>query len=64
MSACYQNAVEAAREWPGRVFVVDSRSLSTGIGLLVCEAGERVNSGMEAAQIASDLQSLNQFKQA
>ena len=37
MSACFQNACDAAEEFPGRVFVVDSRSLSTGIGHLVID---------------------------
>ena len=37
MSSCYQNACAAAEKC-GRVYVVDSRNLSTGIGLLVLEA--------------------------
>ena len=37
MSACFQNACDAAQEFPGRVFVVDSRNLSTGIGHLVID---------------------------
>ena len=36
MSACYQNACLAAREVPG-VYPVDSRNLSTGMGLVVIE---------------------------
>ena len=34
MSACYQNACLAAREVPG-VYPVDSRNLSTGMGLVL-----------------------------
>ena len=63
LSVTHQNAVMAAQEVPG-VYVIDSCSLSTGIGLLVCEAGERVKNGMDAAGIASDLQSLNQKNSA
>lgn len=37
-SSCYQNACVAAAEFPGRVFVVDSRNLSSGHGHIVCEA--------------------------
>ena len=49
MSACFQNACDAAEEFPGRVFVVDSRNLSTGIGLLVLEAAELLcQAGIEA----------------
>ena len=40
MSACYQNACLAAREVPG-VYPVDSRNLSTGMGLVVIEAAKR-----------------------
>ena len=51
MSACYQNAVEAARDWPGRVFVVDSRSLSTGIGHLAMDAALMAREGKSGAEI-------------
>ena len=50
MSACFQNACDAAEEFPGRVFVVDSRNLSTGIGLLVLEAAELAQKGQLTAQ--------------
>ena len=51
MSACFQNATEAARQWPGRVFVVDSRNLSTGIGQLVLAAAELAREEKTGAQI-------------
>ena len=51
MSACYQNAVEAAGEHPGRVFVVDSRNLSTGIGLLALDAAELARLGKSGEEI-------------
>lgn len=56
MSSCFQNARIAAEEFPGRVFVIDSRNLSTGIGLLVLDAAEMAAEGMEAAEIASTLE--------
>jgi len=54
-SSCYQNAGLAAQEFDN-VFVVDSRNLSTGHGLLVLKAAELAESGMDAAQIAKTLQ--------
>ena len=47
----------AARELPG-VYVVDSRMLSTGIGLLAIEAAECRDRGMDAAHIAAHLNAL------
>jgi DegV family protein with EDD domain len=54
LSSSHQNAVLAAEEL-GNVFVVDSRSLSTGSGLLVLLAGELAAKGMSAADIAAAL---------
>jgi len=51
MSACYQNACLAAEEFSDRVFVVDSRSLSTGIGHLVLNAAELAAEGKGGADI-------------
>jgi DegV family protein with EDD domain len=50
LSASWQNANAAAKEIPG-VFVVDSRTLSAGTGLLVICAAELAESGMPAAEI-------------
>jgi len=55
MSSCYQNAVQAALEFPGRVYPMDARNLSTAIGLLVLRAREYADEGMEAYQIADRL---------
>lgn len=49
-SACYQNAVLAAKDI-GHIFVVDSRNLSTGIAQLVIMAAELAKSGMAAEDI-------------
>lgn len=56
MSGCYQNACIAARDFPGKVFPVDARNLSTGIGHLVINASELAAEGkLDAAQIAEVL---------
>ena len=49
-SCCYQNAGLAAEEFDN-VYVIDSRNLSTGHGLLVLKAAELAESGMDAAEI-------------
>ncbi len=54
MSACYQNACIAAEE-VGGVYVVDSRSLSTGIGHLVLDACALAAEGMAAEDIKKEL---------
>ena len=51
MSASYNNAELAARDFDN-VFVVDSRQLSTGIGLLVLDACDMAAAGMSASKIA------------
>lgn len=44
-SSCYANAVLASEDLP--VYCVDSRNLSSGIGMLVCEAVDMVEAGCE-----------------
>lgn len=56
MSSSYQNACIAASE-VGNVYVVDSRNLSTGSGLLVLDAVEMANEGIPAEQIAEKMRS-------
>lgn len=56
-SSCYQNARLAAAELEN-VHVVDSRSLSTGHGLLVLKAAELARSGMDAAEVAHALRGM------
>ena len=53
-STCYSDACEASSKM-GRVFVVDSRNLSTGSGLLVLEGAEMAAEGKEGAEIAETL---------
>lgn len=57
LSSSYQNATLAAEEL-GHVYVIDSCSLSTGFGLLVCEAGERIQKGMDVEQIVAEVTAL------
>lgn len=54
MSACYQNANIAANG-NEHIFTIDSRNLSTGIGLLVLDAAEMAQKGMSAASIKAAL---------
>ncbi len=54
MSACYQNACIAASELKN-VYVIDSRSLSTGIGHLVLDAAELAISGVDGKIIAEEV---------
>ncbi len=55
-STCYNDAVEASREMDN-VFVVDSRNLSTGSGLLVLEGTDLIAEGREGEEIAETLRS-------
>ena len=55
-STCYNDAVEAARHFD-HVYVVDSRNLSTGSGLLVLEGAAMAAKGMEGKEIAETLES-------
>ena len=57
LSSSCNNACIAAAELGG-VYVVDSRMLSTGVGLLVLEGADCRDKGMAAADIAQHLTSL------
>ena len=57
MSSCYQNACIAAED-VGGIYVIDSRNLSTGIGLMVLRACELAQSGMAAEDIVSYLRDM------
>lgn len=59
MSACFQNAKLAAAEFPGaKIECVDARNLSTGIGLVVLEAAEMAQEGLDAQEIAQRLEDI------
>lgn len=51
MSSCYQNACVAAEDYPDRVFVVDSRSVSAATGLQVIRAAQDRDRGLSAEEI-------------
>ncbi len=57
MSSTYNNARLAAANYPD-VYVVDTRNLSTGGGLLVLAAAQMAQSGMSAGEIARECASL------
>jgi DegV family protein with EDD domain len=57
ISSSHENAVAAARNLPG-VHVIDTGNLSTGSGLLVLACAERIEQGMSAAQIVSEVKAL------
>ena len=56
-SACHQNAVIAAEDF-GNVYVVDTRNLTMGQGLLVVEAAEAARRGVAAQDIVEMVNSL------
>ena len=60
LSCTCQNAVLAAQELAeqGRVYVVDSRQLSTSGGLLALQGAKLRDSGMDAADVAEELRGL------
>ncbi|MCL2883114.1 MAG: DegV family protein [Coriobacteriia bacterium] len=55
LSSCYANALEAAAGFQN-VHVIDTRSLSTGGGLLVLAAADMAAEGLDAAEIARRLE--------
>ena len=50
MSSAYANAVEASKKF-NNVYVIDSRSLSTGIALLAIKAAKMVEQGLSVEEI-------------
>lgn len=61
ISSAHQNCVLAAKELAesgaaGRVYPIDSFSLSTGIALQVIDAGEMIAAGLPAGEIAEKLE--------
>lgn len=54
-SSCYQNACIAAEDFEG-VYVVDSRNLSTGEGLVAVAAAKLAQQGLSAEEIVTKLQ--------
>lgn len=62
ISATYQNALLAAGMFPeNRVFVIDSKNLCTGIGILVMKAVDFINEGLAAKEIARKINELTPY---
>ncbi len=57
-SSSYENAKEAGHKFGDKVFVIDSRALSGGQGLLVLKAKDFVDQGMCAEEIVSKINAL------
>ena len=64
LSSSFRNSCLAAEELDGKVYPVDSCSLSTGAGLLAIEAAERIAKGMPAKQVAQEVQALSKNNHA
>lgn len=64
LSSSFRNSCLAAEELQGKVYPIDSCSLSTGAGLLAIEAAERIAQGMPAKQVAEEVTALNQNNHA
>lgn len=59
-SAC-SYAQEAAKAFPGKVFVVDSKALSTGQGLLIMKAADLRDAGVSAEEIVEKVNALRPY---
>lgn len=56
-SSTYNNTCLAAGEYEN-IYVIDTRNLSTGSGLLVVAAAEMANAGLEAAEIVEKINAM------
>ena len=63
LSTTYNSFRLAAMETEG-LYVIDSNSLSTGFGLLVMAAGDRIAAGMPVGQIVEEVSTLSQNVEA
>ena len=54
-SAMYNNACAAAKELGGDIFVVDTKSLSSGQGLIIMKTVDLINEGMSYAEVCAAL---------
>lgn len=60
LSGTCQSANIAAADYPGKVFVVDSRNIAIGSGILTEYALELVDKGLDAEQIATELDAVKE----
>lgn len=56
LSGTYQSAVIAAEDYPDRIFVVDSKSVTIGAGILTELALQLADRGMSAKEIATTIE--------
>ena len=57
ISSAHQNCLLAA-QMLGHVYPIDSCNLSTGIGLLIIEAAQKIKLGMKASEIVNELNAM------
>lgn len=57
-SSAYSYAAEAAKEFGGKVFAIDTKALSSGQGLLVMKASDLLQEGKSAEEIVSEVNAL------
>ncbi len=60
LSGTYQSAVIAAEDFEGRIFVVDSLNVAIGSGILAERALQLADSGVEARELAAQLEQLRE----
>lgn len=63
ISSCYVNAVNAAKNFKN-VYIIDSRSLSTGVGLQVLYACSLRDKGLKAEEIVEKVDARKKYIQA
>lgn len=61
MSSCYNNATKASEEYGNKVYVVDTKSLSTGMALLALNAFDMAERGVEPSVIAKSCGDLARY---
>jgi len=62
LSLSYTNAANAAKEFGG-VYVIDTRSLSSGIGFLALKAQDWANAGLSALEIVEKIEKIKYHSQ-
>lgn len=64
LSTSYDNSVKAASLYSGKVKIVDSKNLSTGIGLLIMYAKDLADKGLSSDEIVSKVEARVPYVQA
>lgn len=64
ISSSCQNAMNSAKAYPGKVFVIDSQSLSTGIALQCIYARSLANQGLKVEEIVERVTARREYVQA